>query len=266
MPVATNDDVEIRYEVSGGATGREEAVVFCTDVGLGPWSVSWQHGALAGPYTVITPETRGIGRSDAPPGPYSVESLAADLDAVIRDAGVRTVHVVGYGLGGMVAFAYAERSNRPVSLTAIGSAAIGEAYDPDPLRTDPSDSTVVRASTERLLPSAFRAAHPEAIDRIVQWRVDEDAGGAMFSAQRDAIRAFDRSERLHEITTPTLVVHGRKDAICPISAGEWLASALPRGELHPIDDAGHLVGIEASAAVNDALVEWIAEHGTDPLA
>jgi len=264
VPVATNDGVAIRYEVSEGATGREEAVVFCTDVGLGPWSVSWQHGAFAGPYTVITPEMRGIGRSDAPPGPYSVGSLAADLDAVLRDAGVRTVHLIGYGLGGMVALAYAERSGRPASLTVIGGAANGEAFDPDPLRTDPSDSSVVRTSTERLLSPAFRAAHPDAIDRIVRWRVAEDAGGAMFSAQRDAIRGFDLSDRLYELTTPTLVVHGREDVVCPISAGEWLASELPRGEFHPIDDAGHLVGIEASAAVNDAIAGWLPEHGAGP--
>ncbi|SNR23143.1 alpha/beta fold hydrolase [Halorubrum vacuolatum] len=266
MPVADNNGVSIRYEVAHGTVGRDEAVVFCGDVGFGPWSFSWQHGALAGPYTVVTPESRGIGRSDTPPGPYTVETFAADLDAVLSDADVRGAHLIGYGLGGMVALAYAERFSRANTLTVIGSAATGETFAPEPFRTDPPTDRAVRGSTKRLLSSSFYTERQGVLDQIVEWRLAEDARGAAFVAQRDAVRRFDRSNHLFGITTPTLVIHGSEDAVCPIRAGEWLASGLPRGEFHPIDGAGHLVGVEASAAVNDAITGWIADQGTDPFA
>ncbi|WP_200530437.1 alpha/beta hydrolase [Halorubrum sp. LN27] len=266
MPRANNAGVEIRYEVDAPDAGDpDEAVVFCGDVGLGAWQFGWQHAALAGPHTVITPETRGVGRSDAPPGPYAVAELASDVDAVCAAAGVRNAHLVGYGLGGMVALAYALASSRPVSLAVVGTPPAGDAYNPDGVWADPADPAAVRGSLNGLLSESFREAHPDVLSRIVEWRLGEDAGRETFEAHRAAVEGFDLSDRLYELTTPTLVVHGAADAACPKAAAEGLAEGLPRGELHSVAGARHLVGVEASAAVNDALVGWLAEHAADPL-
>jgi 3-oxoadipate enol-lactonase len=266
MPHATNAGVSIRYEVDAPDAGDpDEAVVFCGDVGLGAWQFGWQHAALAGPHTVITPETRGVGRSDAPPGPYAVEDLASDVEAVCAAEGVRNAHLVGYGLGGMVALAAALGSSRPASLTVVGTPAAGDAYKPDGVWADPTDPAAVEGSLDALLSVGFREAHPDALPRIAEWRLAEDAGRETFEAHRAAVGGFDVSDRLHELTTPTLVVHGTDDAVCPAPAAETLAAGLPRGELHAVEGARHLVGVEASAAVNDALAGWLAEHGADPL-
>lgn len=265
MPHANNAGVSIRYEVDAPDTGApDEAVVFCGDVGLGAWQFGWQHAALAGPHTVITPEARGVGRSDATPGPYSIETLTSDLDAVLRDADIRTAHLVGYGLGGMVALAYADRSTRAGSLTLVGTPSAGDAYDPDGVWADPNDPDAVRGSLSGLLSADFRERYPDELDRIVEWRLSEDATREVFAAYRAAVEGFDLADRLYEVTTPALVVQGTEDRICPPTAGESLAEGLPRGEYEVVPDAGHFVGVEASAAVNDLLVGWLAEHGSDP--
>jgi len=75
-------------------------------------------------------DARGVGRSDAPPGPYTVEALASDVDAVCAAEGIRNAHLVGYGLGGMVALAYALASSRPASLSVIGTPPAGDDYNP----------------------------------------------------------------------------------------------------------------------------------------
>ncbi|WP_418282454.1 alpha/beta fold hydrolase [Halorubrum sp. DTA98] len=263
MPYANNGDVSIRYEVDEGGIGdRDEAVVFCGDVGLGAWQFGWQHAALAGPHTVIAPETRGVGRSDAPDGPYTVEQLASDVDAVCAAEGIRNAHLVGYGLGGMVALAYGMASSRPASLVLVGTPPSGDAYNPAGVWADPATPNAVEGSLTGLLSAGFREAHPDALSRITEWRCSEDAPPAVFEAHRAAIAAFDRSDRLYEATTPALVVHGGEDTVCPITAGESLAAGLPRGEAFVVDDARHFVGIEASAAVNDAVVGWLAEHAS----
>lgn len=256
VPYAVNGDVSIRYEVDGDGP----AVVFCGDAGLGAWQFGWQHGAVAGPHRAITPEPRGIGQSDAPSGPYSVGDLASDLDAVLADAGVRNAHVVGYGLGGAVALHYALTSNRPASLVLLGTAATGDAFNPDALWADPDDPAAVESSLDGLFSARFREERPDVLDRIADWRVAEDASPAVFDAQRAALDRFDVGDRLYEITTPALVLHGGADAVCPASYGETLAEGLPRGEYHEAPDAGHLVGIEASAFVNDELRGWLDEH------
>jgi len=257
MPRATNGDVSLRYEVDEGRVGDDEAVVFCGDVGLGAWQFGWQHAALAGPYTVVTPETRGIGASDAPPGPYTVEALAADLDAVCTDAGVRNAHLVGYGLGGMVALAYALASSRPV-----GTPPAGDAYNPAGVWADPTDPAAVEGSLTGLLSADFREAQPDALAPIVEWRLTEDADREVFAAQRAAIEEFDLVDRLHEVSTPALVVAGTDDTVCPRTAVETLSDGLPRGERYVVEGARHLVGVEASAAVNDRLTGWLATHAS----
>lgn len=42
------------------------------------------------------------------------------------------------------------------------------------------------------------------------------------------------------VATPTLVVHGARDAIVPVGAGRWLAQALPHATLAEWPDAAHL--------------------------
>jgi len=253
MPHANNAGVEIRYEVDAPDAGDpDEAVVFCGDVGLGAWQFGWQHAALAGPHTVITPETRGVGRSDAPPGPYTVEALASDVDAVCAAEGIRNAHLVGYGLGGMVALAYALASSRPASLSVIGTPPAGDDYNPAGVWADPSDPAAVEGSLNGLLSDSFRERHPDVLSRIVEWRLGEDADRETFEAHCAAIEGFDLSDRLYELTTPTLVVHGTEDTVCPKPAAEGLAGGSRAGELHAVAGARHFVGVEASAAVNDS--------------
>ncbi|MFA9515755.1 alpha/beta fold hydrolase [Halopenitus sp. H-Gu1] len=256
MARAANGSVSIRYEIDGSGP----AVLFVGDIGLGAWQFGWQHAAIAGPYAAITPELRGIGESDAPPGPYDIDDLVADLDAVLTAEGRRRVHLVGYGFGGMLALAYALSSSRPRSLTVVGTSATGDAYNPEALWADPNDRAAVDASVNALLSPDFREARPDVSDRIAEWRVREDAPRESFEAQRAALSSFDIGDRLYELTTPTLVLHGEADAICPAHYGRSLSEGLPGGEFHAIEGAGHFAGVEASARVNDELIGWLAEH------
>ena len=256
MPYAANGDVDLYYEADGeGSDGREVgAVVVCGEIGYGPWQWGWQHAAVAGPYRMIVPATRGTGDSDAPPGPYTVDRLASDLDAVLADAGVDAAHAVGVGLGGAVALRAALDSGRIRRLALVGTPASGDGLDPDPLWADPGDPEALAASLRAALADAFLDGQPDVVSRIVEWRAREDADRDAWEAARAALRGFDLSDRLYEVSNEALVIHGREDAVCPPAEGEELAAGLPRGEFHGIAGAGHLANVEASRAVNDRIL------------
>jgi len=256
MPHATADGVSVHYEVDGDGP----PVVFCGDVGLGPWQFGWQHAAVAGPFTAVTPEPRGVGDSARPRGPYSLPELVADLAAVLSAEGIRNPHLVGYGLGGMVALRYALGASRPGSLALLGTPPTGADFDAERVWADPSDEDAVRAAVADGLSAEFREEHPDVVDRIEGWRAAEDADRAVFGWQRAAVDEFDVADRLYEMTTPTLVLHGTDDRVCAVADGERLAEGLPRGEFVGVDGAGHLVGVEASGLVNDELRGWLDEH------
>jgi 3-oxoadipate enol-lactonase len=254
MPTVENRGIDLYYET----TGDGETVAFVGDVGYGAWLWGWQHGALAGPYETLVWEFPGTDRSGSPGGDLEVATLAAHLEAVLADHGVRTVHLVGAGLGGMVALEYAHRYGRTTSLALFDTAASGDAVDDDALESlfaPPDDPAALRASLEHAV-AADLADHPDVIERIVEWRREDDAARADWERQAAAMRSFDRADSLYEVTVPTRVFHGLEDAVVPPEAGRTLAEELPRGSFVPVD-GGHLSFVEAATAVNDELLGFL---------
>ncbi|ADJ13629.1 alpha/beta fold hydrolase [Halalkalicoccus jeotgali] len=245
--------VALYYEVEGDG----ETVAFLGDLGLGAWQWGWQHAALAGPYEVVVSDMRGTGRSDTPPGPYSVESLAADLEAVLADHGTARAHLVGAGLGGMVALEY----GRARSLTLIGSSPGGPhaplPRDPrEALFASPDDPKARRESLPALFSETFLTEQSEACEGIAEWRAG-DAAREGWDAQNAAFEAFDASDWLYEVTIPALVVHGERDELVPVENAALPAEGLPRATREIYDGAGHGVWIERSRPVNDRLLDFL---------
>jgi len=255
MPTTASAGCEIYYERAEGDPDREP-VVLVGELGLGAWQWAWQYAGLSGRETVVY-DHRGSGRSDAPHGPYSMDDLVADFEAVCRATNTRRAHVVGCGLGGCVGLAAARQTGRVRSLTLLGTPVSERSSDSSELQADPADSSALRRSTERLLSDAFCEAQPDVIDQIVEWRGEEDATPTAQQAQQAAVEEFD-AEPLYELTRPALVVAGGQDTVVDSAESRRLAEGLPRGEFQEYPEAGHLVGIERSAALNDRLVEWLA--------
>jgi pimeloyl-ACP methyl ester carboxylesterase len=254
MSTASNGSVSLYYEVDGDPD--RETVLLLGDAGYGAWQWGWQHAGLTGPFETVVTDLRGTGRSDAPPGPYTVDDFVADVQAVLEAHGSRRIHVVGAGLGGMVALELARLSSRPRSLALLGTAPVGADLTLDPLYGDPSDPDALEASLAAALSRDFLDAHPDVVERIVEWRAAEDATPEAWAAQAAAVEAFDVSDRLYEVDVPALVIHGRDDAVWPVERGRRLARELPRGEFVGLD-GGHLVGVERSRAVNDRLFGFL---------
>ena len=77
---------------------------------LGESSSDWEPvaSALAPPWRVYAPDLRGHGASDWT-GPYTVEQLAADLEAFLDALGLRRVALAGHSMGAAPAYLFAAR-------------------------------------------------------------------------------------------------------------------------------------------------------------
>jgi 3-oxoadipate enol-lactonase len=258
MPTVTRDGVTLHYDTEGDG----ETVAFVPDAGYGAWQWGWQHGRVAGPREALVWDLPGTGQSSPSSGSVTVDSLAADFEAVLGDAGIRRAHVVGAGLGGMVALRHAREYDRARTLALFGTPASGEAVDGRALRElhpDTSDDTRFRESLDGALSSGFRDARPDLIDQICAWRREEDATGDPLATQLQAMLSFEAGP-LYELTMPAVVFHGLDDPVVPARAGEALAGELPRGSYEPVE-GGHLCFVEHARAVTDRLVAHLDEHG-----
>ncbi|WP_324664758.1 alpha/beta fold hydrolase [Haloarcula sediminis] len=253
MPTASNDGVSLHYET----TGDGPTVVFVGDAGYGAWLWGWHHDAVAGPYEALVWDLRGTGESDDPAGPYDVATLAADLEAALADHGVRKAHLVGAGLGGMVALQYAHEYGRARTLTLYNTAAAGDSIDGDALAGLSLDTGPEQSLAGAFSP-AFRENAADLVERITGWRREEDATGDAFTAQAAAMTGFS-APPLYEVTQPAELYYGVDDPVVPGDAAESLARDLPRGSATAVEGR-HLSFVEHASAVTDRLVAFLDEH------
>jgi 3-oxoadipate enol-lactonase len=242
---ARNGDVSLAYEVLG--SGPPLLLIQGLGYGGRGWGPALDH--LAEDFQVVAFDNRGFGASDIPPGPYTTALLAADAAAVLDAADLVRATVVGSSLGGMaaqeLALSHADRVGRLVLVSTTPGGA--EAH---PM---PSGTLALMAEAPTLPPEvALRrfvenALGPDAqglADRVIEYRTANppDLGG--WQAQAAAGAAHNALERLGDLRTPTLVVHGTEDAVVDYRNGELLAERIPDARLELLDGCGHLVSWE----------------------
>src|SRR5687768_18611927 len=99
MPMVRSGDADIAYDLTGQGDPLLMIMGFLSDARM--WIL--QTAAFSPHYTCITFDNRGVGRSSSPPGPYSMEQMAADADAVPDDGGIGRRPGLGISMGGGVA-------------------------------------------------------------------------------------------------------------------------------------------------------------------
>lgn len=266
MAYATNDGVEIYYEESGPADG--DPVVFVEGLAYGTWMWNRQRDPLSAEYHTVVFDNRGTGESDTPEGPYTVAEMAGDLDAVLEDAGLEEVHLVGASLGGMIAQEYALASDRVRSLALLCTTPGGDEAVPIPDETlarmldvpeEYGPAETIRYKMRPAFTDEFWEANPDVVDRIVEWRLETDPSEAAYEWQSAAAGAFDASDRLGDLDVPTLLLHGTDDNVLPVENVHLLSEAIPEAELVTVEGGSHLFFVEEADRVTDELRRFFAD-------
>jgi 3-oxoadipate enol-lactonase len=228
--------VRIAWERQGSGA----PVLLIQGLGYARWGWEPVVEPLARSYDVLTFDNRGIGESDAPPGPYSTAELAADAVRVLDEAGVERGHVVGASLGGMIAQELALSHPERVSKLVLACTTPGgpKAY-PMPQRT--VDLMLARASLREFTENALEpAVRPDLVERILVHRERTAQGFEAWSAQAAAGAGFDASARLGGLAAQTLVQHGDGDVVVDPRNSELLVELIPDARLSLYEGCGHL--------------------------
>jgi dipeptidyl aminopeptidase/acylaminoacyl peptidase len=77
-------------------------------------------------------------------------------------------------------------------------------------------------------------------------------------AQIQAILAWESYTRIAQITAPTLVIHGKSDALVPPGNGELIAARIPDARLVLLEHASHLFLTDQTEAAKKEILEFLA--------
>ncbi len=279
------DGADLFIEESGPRSKR--GVVFVHGSGLRTDMWHYQMDAFEGRRLVFY-DQRGHGLSRAKgEDDYSIKTLARDLRAVIEDARLEEVVIVGHSVGGMVAqqlcldhpelqgdvvkgLVLLNTTYGPAIETVLGGAAIArlERFARRPLDLLGGQSvrldklrTVIKPSDAMFWGVAFAAFGPEASAHQVDFVYDmtaETPSDVIFDLVK-AYRHFDAGSRLDEITVPCLVVSGSDDRLTLSDASVYLADHLPKAELQLLEGVGHMSMMQRYAEVNAMLERFFSD-------
>jgi len=240
-------------------------------MGWGGDHTAWafQVPAFAAEFDVIALDNRGAGQSGAPDTRYTVGGMADDVAGLMDQLGVRSAHICGASMGGMIAQELALRHpDRVLSLQLHCTAAAVDGYGR--LVIDNFLRVKARGDVEEfthctlpwLLSRKTFAERPDFVETWIQRALEYPFRSSLtgLSRQGEAIRGHDTRDRLARIRVPTLITTGTEDVLVPPSASEDLHALIPGSELARIADAGHMPFIEQATAFNDLCLEFLRKH------
>jgi len=260
MPFATNQGAKIYWDEQG--TGAPLLLI----MGLGYPSCMWHRTrpVLSGSRRTIAFDNRGVGQSDVPPGPYSMAGMASDAAAVLDAAGIRSAHVFGVSMGGMIAQEFALQYPERVRSLILGCTAAG---GPNAQRAEPAALDMLRSvsmmppaqAAEAAVPFIYNSATPRRlIDEDIAQRRPWLPSAAGYLGQLQAILTWESFSRLTQITAPTLVIHGKMDRLVPPGNGEMIAARIPGAQLVLLERAGHLFSTDQTGAAHKAILGFLS--------
>ena len=260
MPEVTRDDVTLHYEDEG--SGAPVLLIHGHTQDRRIWDPVMPRLREAG-IRVLRPDLRGHGRSARPDFGYHWIDHAADMAAVLDDAGVASATVVGYSIGGGIALEMAlTMADRVGSLVLMSPVMPDRPFEPafmenlkQVARVARTDGIVAAMTGPWAESPLFEFSFSKPGVREAAERITLDFPGAEYLAtERDMVkRSWTVPDRLAEITQPTVVMVGEREMPGFRAWAEEAAAGISGARLDVLEDCGHLLPLEEPDRVAQAI-------------
>lgn len=251
MPLAA----DIYYYEYQGEDGTRPTLILIH--GAGGTHLHWPSEVRRIPnYRILAPDLPGHGKS----GGRGLQTIAAYAEALLEWMQAINLHravFAGHSMGAAIAIHLAiEHPENVLGLGLLGAGARLRVH-PEILQNTASETTFQRA-VETIIDRAFSAEAPERLVELAAQRMAETRPSVLH-ADFLACDAFDETDRISQITQPTLVITGAEDRLTPPRYAQFMADKLPAAERHLIPQAGHMVMLEKPGEVAQLLKVFLDE-------
>jgi len=244
MPKVKVNDIQVYYEVKG----KGYPLVMITGLGgnIDLWDPRLVEG-LSKNFKLVMFDNRGTGRTDISSKEYTTKLFADDTAGLMNALGISKAHVLGLSMGGMIAqelaINYPEKVSKMILCsTHCGSSKLVQSSQKVPeTPVDPSKMSQeeYRKALTNVCTDEFINENPDFVSLMARKRLMHPTSKEAYVRQLNACRKFDTFERLHQIKTPTLVLHGRNDVLIHPENAKVLAEAIPNAKLVYLEKSAH---------------------------
>lgn len=227
---------------------------------------------VAAGWRVVSWDQRGHGDSTVGTEGFGVDQLGDDLAAVLNGLNLRGAIVAGHSMGGIGAQSFALRhpevlADRVRGLVLVGTLGRSVPTLPFPMIQSvlTSDGYERRKGSSSLLNRylSLRAFGDDVAPSVVERNreIFLDCPTSTVLGALEPILDFDLTGRLPTIDVPTLVLHGNRDRVVPLSRGQELERLIPDARLETLRGAGHMLPLERPDGILHHLERFSAELG-----
>ncbi len=268
MPVIKVNGINMYYEVNG------KGIPLVLIMGLRRNLEWWyrQIRELSQHFRVIAFDNRGAGRSDKPEMEYSIRLFADDTASLMDALGIPSAHVLGVSMGGYIAQELALACPDKVKSLILGCTGAGgnRAVLMSAERTKKftandglTPAEILRKDMDIYFSDGFIANHPDQVEEFVKISLRYYQPADAFLRQFSACRKHDTAGRVGRLRMPVLLLTGDDDYLVPHQNTLILKELLPGAKLHIFRGLRHAFFIEAAAAFNRKVIEFInGQEGT----
>lgn len=197
-------------------------------------------------YRLILPDLRGHGDSDAGEGPATMEKHAADIAAVMNDAGADKAPLIGVSIGGYAIFEFWRRYRSRVSaLVLCNTKAPADNAEGRAGRLQAANGVLEKGTeqffegmVQKVFGRTTRENRPDLVDgalRMMRKMSPLDVA----QVQRGMAERPDSTDTLKTINVPTLLITGDEDLMTGVKEAELMHQHIRTSEVRVIPKAGH---------------------------
>ena len=278
MQISANG-IQLEVEDHGPVNGEPLLLIMGLGMQLVAWHTDFVASLVARGFRVIRFDNRDIGLSQRfdqlgvpnlaldslryavgmkVASPYTVADMADDSAGLLDALGIKSTHVCGASMGGMIAQQFAVRHPARVKSLTLMMTSSGSRRLPGPtlkvrgaMISRPKDAGNIEsviAHYVRLYKLIGSPGYP-ATDAYLNERLGlsvrrsyrpQGTARQMVAIAADA----NRSRLLRQIRLPTQVIHGQDDPLVPVAAGHDLAAKIAGAKIDVIEGMGHDLPVE----------------------
>ena len=256
------DGVALRYELSGKG---DRTLVLVHE--MGGSLESWDEivPRFAGSRRVLRYDTRGAGLSQKVRGELGLDTMAADIMALLDALGITgKVALAGVAVGGAIALHFAARYPERTNAVVVGSPATGIAADRRAAaleRVAQIETTGMALAVESAMLNGYAPELRGDLRRFERFQarwLGNDPGS--YAAIWRMLAGADMQDELTRLRCPVLVIGGSLDRVRPAPMAEAVAKAIPGARYIEVR-TGHYMAVQTPDLIADCIEDFLKTVG-----